>query len=56
CRRAGWAGARLRAAPDRAGGNKTRAASFLGVTRRRLYSLLASSGCKPGEPGEDAGA
>jgi DNA-binding NtrC family response regulator len=35
------------AALSRAGGNKTRAASFLGVTRRRLYSLLASSGGVP---------
>ena len=29
---------------ERAGGNKTHAAKFLGVTRRRLYSLLASFG------------
>ncbi len=34
----------LLAALTRAGGNKTRAATFLGVTRRRLYSLLGSSG------------
>src|SRR6266545_4828966 len=40
----------LLAALARAGGNKTRAASFFGITRRRLYSLLASSG---GEPDED---
>ncbi len=40
----------LLAALARAGGNKTQAAMFLGITRRRLYSLLASSG---GEPGED---
>ena len=39
----------LLAALARAGGNKTRAASFLGITRRRLYSLLASSGGKPDE-------
>ena len=32
------------AALEKAGGNKTKAASFLGVTRRRLYSLLASHG------------
>src|SRR6266540_2652804 len=37
----------LLAALARAGGNKTRAASFLGITRRRLYSLLASSGGEP---------
>jgi DNA-binding NtrC family response regulator len=30
------------AALERAGGNKTHAARLLGVTRRRLYSLLAS--------------
>jgi DNA-binding NtrC family response regulator len=34
----------LLAALEKAGGSKTRAASFLGITRRRLYSLLASSG------------
>ncbi|WP_242337374.1 sigma-54 dependent transcriptional regulator [Anaeromyxobacter sp. SG66] len=32
----------LHAALERAGGNKTHAARMLGVTRRRLYSLLAS--------------
>jgi DNA-binding NtrC family response regulator len=32
----------LDAALERAGGNKTHAARMLGVTRRRLYSLLAS--------------
>ncbi len=32
------------AALERAGGNKTQAARMLGVTRRRLYSLLASHG------------
>jgi DNA-binding NtrC family response regulator len=32
------------AALERAGGNKTHAARLLGVTRRRLYSLLASMG------------
>jgi two-component system response regulator HydG len=31
------------AAIEKAGGNKTQAARLLGVTRRRLYSLLASS-------------
>ncbi len=39
----------LHAALERAGGNKTHAARMLGVTRRRLYSLLASHA-------EDAGA
>ncbi|MFY3743042.1 sigma-54-dependent transcriptional regulator [Anaeromyxobacter sp. Red801] len=34
----------IEAALERAGGNKTRAARLLGVTRRRLYSLLASHG------------
>jgi DNA-binding NtrC family response regulator len=34
----------IEAAILRAGGNKTRAARLLGVTRRRLYSLLASHG------------
>jgi DNA-binding NtrC family response regulator len=37
----------LLAALARAGGSKTRAASFLGITRRRLYSMLASSGGVP---------
>jgi DNA-binding NtrC family response regulator len=32
----------IQAALERAGGNKTEAAKLLGVTRRRLYSLLAS--------------
>ncbi|ABS26581.1 sigma-54 dependent transcriptional regulator [Anaeromyxobacter sp. Fw109-5] len=32
----------LHAALERAGGNKTHAARMLGITRRRLYSLLAS--------------
>jgi DNA-binding NtrC family response regulator len=32
------------AALERAGGNKTHAAQLLGITRRRLYSLLASLG------------
>jgi DNA-binding NtrC family response regulator len=36
------------AALARAGGNKTAAARLLGVTRRRLYSLLASHGLDPG--------
>jgi transcriptional regulator with PAS, ATPase and Fis domain len=40
------------AALERAGGNKTSAAKLLGVTRRRLYSLLASSG-PPSEGGGD---
>jgi DNA-binding NtrC family response regulator len=37
------------AALDRAGGNKTNAAKLLGITRRRLYSLLESLGAGPGE-------
>ena len=31
----------------RTGGNKTNAAKLLGITRRRLYSLLASFGERP---------
>jgi DNA-binding NtrC family response regulator len=42
----------LLAALAKAGGSKTKAASFLGITRRRLYSMLASSGGEP-EEGED---
>ncbi len=42
----------LLAALARAGGSKTRAATFLGITRRRLYSMLASSGGVP-EPDLD---
>jgi DNA-binding NtrC family response regulator len=38
------------AALERAGGNKTHAARLLGVTRRRLYSLLASMEAPPGTP------
>jgi transcriptional regulator with PAS, ATPase and Fis domain len=34
----------VHAALERAGGNKTQAARLLGVTRRRLYSMLASLG------------
>ncbi len=41
----------LLAALARAGGSKTKAATFLGVTRRRLYSMLASAGASPDEPG-----
>jgi len=37
------------AALERAGGNKTHAARMLGVSRRRLYSLLASHGEDEGE-------
>jgi DNA-binding NtrC family response regulator len=43
----------LLAALTRAGGNKTRAATFLGITRRRLYSLLASSGGTSTDAPED---
>jgi DNA-binding NtrC family response regulator len=35
------------AALERAGGNKTHAARLLGITRRRLYSLLASMEAPP---------
>jgi DNA-binding NtrC family response regulator len=42
----------LLAALERAGGHKTRAASYLGISRRRLYSLLESSGGVP-ETGDD---
>jgi DNA-binding NtrC family response regulator len=42
----------IEAALERAGGNKTRAAQLLGVTRRRLYSLLASHGLAAGGEGE----
>jgi DNA-binding NtrC family response regulator len=37
------------AALERAGGNKTQAAKMLGITRRRMYSLLASLGSGQGE-------
>ncbi|GEJ59121.1 sigma-54-dependent transcriptional regulator [Anaeromyxobacter diazotrophicus] len=39
----------LLAALERAGGNKTHAAQLLGITRRRLYSMLASLGERPPE-------
>jgi DNA-binding NtrC family response regulator len=40
----------IEAALERAGGNKTHAARSLGITRRRLYSLLASFGSSaPGD-------
>jgi len=39
----------VHAAIARAGGNKTNAAKLLGITRRRLYSLLASFGASPSE-------
>ena len=42
----------LLAALARAGGSKTKAAGFLGITRRRLYSMLASSGGEPVGPDE----
>jgi DNA-binding NtrC family response regulator len=38
----------IQAALARAGGNKTAAARLLGVTRRRLYSLMASHGLAEG--------
>ncbi len=38
------------AALERAGGNKTHAAKLLGVTRRRLYSMLASFGAAANDP------
>jgi DNA-binding NtrC family response regulator len=38
----------IHAALERAGGNKTHAARLLGITRRRLYSLLASLEAPPG--------
>jgi len=42
------------AALERAGGNKTEAARLLGVTRRRLYSLLATMGrAGHDEPSQD---
>jgi DNA-binding NtrC family response regulator len=37
----------IHAALERAGGNKTHAARLLGITRRRLYSLLASLDSPP---------
>jgi DNA-binding NtrC family response regulator len=42
----------LLAALAKAGGSKTKAATFLGVTRRRLYSLLESSGGDPDRGGD----
>jgi DNA-binding NtrC family response regulator len=42
----------LLAALAKAGGSKTKAASFLGITRRRLYSMLASSGGAPEDGGD----
>jgi DNA-binding NtrC family response regulator len=38
------------AAIERAGGNKAAAARLLGITRRRLYSMLQSLGASAGEP------
>ena len=44
---------------ERAGGNKSRAARLLGLTRRTLYSRMERHGLRtPGEaeePGDDAG-
>jgi DNA-binding NtrC family response regulator len=42
----------IHAALERAGGNKTHAARLLGITRRRLYSLLASldAAAAPSDP------
>ena len=42
------------AALEKAGGNKAQAARMLGVSRRRMYSLLAS--IEGGRGGEDGGA
>ncbi len=41
----------IQAALARSGGNKAGAARLLGVTRRRLYSLLASHGLEPARAG-----
>ena len=43
----------VHAALERAGGNKTHAARLLGVTRRRLYSMLASQGAGAGAVEEE---
>ncbi|RMF54929.1 MAG: sigma-54-dependent Fis family transcriptional regulator [Calditrichaeota bacterium] len=37
----------IRQALEKAGGNKTRAAELLGITRRRLYSMMERFGMKP---------
>ena len=42
------------AAIEKAGGNKAQAARHLGVTRRRLYSMLASMGVAGAGSGDDA--
>jgi len=44
----------VHAAIERAGGNKSAAAKMLGITRRRLYSLLESLGQKVGDEGPEA--
>jgi two-component system response regulator HydG len=41
------------AALERAGGNKTHAARYLGISRRRLYSILESLGRPPEREGDD---